>query len=184
MIGHLPISVEVDGTQHNIRTDYRDILRIFEAISDDGLSNEEKWIVTLTIFYEEIPKDTKKAMEQFIWFVNRGEQETKINKTVKPVYDWEQDEQIIFQAVNKVAGREVRSLKYMHWWTFLGLFSEIGESTFTSIVNIRNKRNKGKKLEKHEQEFYNANRQQIDLKRHYSAEQMAEMEKINKLLGF
>ena len=72
----------------------------------------------------------------------------------------------------------------MHWWTFLGLFSEIGECTFASIVNIRNKRNKGKKLEKHEQEFYVANRQQIDLKRHYSAEQMAEMEKINKLLGF
>lgn len=184
MIGSLPERVEINNETYEIRTDYRDILRIFEAFGDEELNNQEKWLVALQIFYKKMPEDVEEAANKFIWFVNRGESVPRDGKSAKPVYDWEQDEQIIFSAVNKVAKREVRSLKYMHWWTFLGLFSEIGESTFTSIVNIRNKRNKGKKLEKYEQEFYNANRQQIDLKRHYSAEQMAEMEKINKLLGF
>ena len=68
-------------------------------------------------------------------------------------------------AINKVAGREIRTDSYCHWWTFIGYFDAIdGESTFANIVNIRNKKAKGKKLEKWEQEFYNANRDLCDIK--------------------
>lgn len=179
MIGRLPMSVEIDGAEYKIRTDYRDILRIFEAFNDNELSDKEKWTVALVIFYEDIPENVDEAKEQFTWFLNREGEEEKKNS--KPLYDWKQDEQMIFQAVNKVAGKEVRALEYMHWWTFLGLFSEIGESMFSSVVNIRNKRNKGKSLEKHEREFYRANRDVVDLKKRYANEQLPE--ELRRVLG-
>ena len=60
--------------------------------------------------------------------------------------DWKHDEMIIFPAVNKCAGFEVRSCPYMHWWTFLGIFGEIGEGLFSTVMNIRQKNAKGKNL--------------------------------------
>ncbi len=46
------------------------------------------------------------------------------------VMDWEQDEPILFPAINQVAGCEVRSVPYIHWWTFVGYFMEIREGIF------------------------------------------------------
>ena len=40
---------------------------------------------------------------------------------------------------------------------------------FAQIVNIRQKKAKGKKLDKGEREFYEKNRKAIDLKRRYTA---------------
>ncbi|MBE5877701.1 MAG: hypothetical protein E7290_12540 [Lachnospiraceae bacterium] len=183
MIGQLPTAVEIDGCSYKIRTDYRDILTIFEAFSDTELTEQEKWMVALEIFYEKIPVNIEEAIKQLLGFLNRGEEEKKEANASKKLYDWEQDEQLIFQAVNKVAKTEVRAIEYMHWWTFMGYFSEIGESLFSSVVSIRDKQNKRKPLEKHEREFYKKNKQVVDLKRKYSNEQQAEMDRLNNLIG-
>ena len=42
---------------------------------------------------------------------------------------------------------------------------------------------RGKKLEKWEQEFYRKNKDRVDLKQRYSAEELAEQERLKKLLG-
>ena len=59
----------------------------------------------------------------------------------------------------------------MHWWTFIGYFDEIGEGTFSQVLSIRQKRAKGKKLEKWEQEFLKNNRSMVILKHQMSDEQ-------------
>ena len=79
--------------------------------------------------------------------------------------DWEQDACIILPAVNRVLGGEVRAMPYLHWWTFLGAYMEIGESLFSTVLSIRDKRARGRKLETWEQEFYKANRALIELKK-------------------
>lgn len=183
MIGQLPTAVEIDGCSYKIRSDYRDILTIFEAFSDEDLTEQEKWTVGLEIFYEKIPDNMEEAIKQLLFFLNRGEEEKKDSGNGKKLYDWEQDEQLIFQAVNKVAKTEVRATAYMHWWTFMGYFCEIGESLFSSVVSIRDKQNKHKPLEKHEREFYKKNKQVVDLKRKYSSELLAEMDRVNQLIG-
>ena len=71
----------------------------------------------------------------------------------------------------------------MHWWTFLGYFSEIGEGLFSQVINIRTKKSKGKKLEKWEREFYNEHKEMIDLKRVISAEEQAEIDRLNAIMG-
>ena len=97
--------------------------------------------------------------------------------------DWEQDAHAIIADVNKVAGCEVRSLPYLHWWTFLSYFQAIGEGQLSTLVSIRDKIRRGKKLEKWEQDYYRENKNRIDFKKKYSAEDIAEQERLKKLLG-
>lgn len=97
--------------------------------------------------------------------------------------DWEQDQAIIFPAINKVAGYEVRNPdKYLHWWSFLGMFGEIGEGLYSQVMSIRSKMAKGKKLDKTDKEFYNEHKELIDIKVKLTAEEQAELDFIDNLV--
>ena len=96
--------------------------------------------------------------------------------------DWEQDGHIIFPALNKVAGAETRTVDYMHWWTFLGLFNELGDGLFTQVMSIRTKKAKHKKLDKTERDFYSEHKELIDLKPKLTAEDKEELDFINSLV--
>lgn len=183
MIGNLPQSLIIGAEQYNLRSDYRDVLQVFEAFQDPELSQEEKWIVAIYLLIEpftcaddvfeavENGFDIGAAAEQIIWFISAGKEPGEKNEL--PVYDWEQDEQMIFSAINKVAGTEVRNIEYMHWWTLAGFFDEISEkSPIAFVMGIRHKKNKNKKLEKYEQEYYNSNKDSVDLKRRKSKEEL------------
>ena len=83
----------------------------------------------------------KKAAEFIDYNIPSGKRKPK-------TLDWEQDAPLIIPAVNKVAGKEVRALEYLHWWTFLGYFMEIEDGLASQVWAIRQKKAKGKKLEK------------------------------------
>lgn len=160
MLGMLPQTLNINGRAYKIRSDYRDILQIIAAFGDKELSDEEKAYVCLKrlfIAMESIPKsDYQDAYEAAITFI---ECHISDRKPSPKVVNWEKDEQLIFPAINKVARMEVRAVPYMHWWTFLGYFQSIDrEDIWGFILTIRQKRAKGKKLEKYEKDFLNANR--------------------------
>lgn len=184
MIGVLSTCLMVGGKERKIRTDFRDCLNILQACADPDLEHHEKLEVMIEILYvEDIePEHMEEAMKQAVWFLNCGDTIEEC-KNKKRVMDWEQDEQMIFAAVNKVAGKELRTEKYIHFWTFISYFYEIGEGLFSTVINIRTKKNKNKKFEKHESEFYKENKSLVDLRKKYSAEQQAEIDYINSLLG-
>ena len=80
------------------------------------------------------------------------------------VMDWQQDFPLIVSPINKALGFEVRAVEYLHWWTFLAAYQEIGDCLFAHVVSIRRKKKRGQKLDKSDQQFYRENRQIIDLK--------------------
>ena len=182
MLG-LPQKLTVNNISYDIATDYKVALLIFEAFNDMELNESEKCIVMLKCLYKEfnaIPEeDYREAIEQAIWFLDGGK-EYKTNVKNKKLMDWEQDEQFIFSALNKVAGYEIRE-KDVHWWTFLGFFNELNEGLLSTIIHIRDKKNNGKKLEKYEEEFYNNNRDLIEIKKKYSIEEQQEIDKLNNI---
>lgn len=187
MIGSLPTSLTVGGARYPIETDYRNILVFFEACEDPELTaNERMYILLKRLFREslrEIPKELmEEAAKQAKWFVECG-READEKKIYKKMIDWEQDEAIIFPAINKVAGKEVRSQEYIHWWTFMGYFMEIEEGTFSTVLSIRQKKSKGKRLEKWEQDFYRNNKKLCDLKKRYTKEEQDEIDYWKTLLG-
>lgn len=188
MIGTLPKYLNINGTDRAIRSDFRVALLIFQAYNDPELSDQEKTMAMMECLYEDIwnipMADHQEAHKQAIWFLDGGKSQSDDSKynNSKKVIDWEQDEHMIFSAVNKVAGKETRAVDYMHWWTFLGYFNEIGEGLLSTVINIRSKKNKGKRLEKYEQEFYRENKALIDIKERLSETEQAEKEYYEKLL--
>ena len=182
MIGSLPTTLTVDGVEYKINSDYKIALLIFQAYNDPELSDQEKAVVCVKCLYDEVPENKTKALEKALWFLDGGNM-PKSKPLPYKIMDWEQDEQMLFSAVNKVAGYETRKAEDLHWWTFLGFFNEISEGLWSQVMNIRSKKAKGKKLEKYEQEFYNQHKEMINLKVKYSAEEQAEMDELNKILG-
>ncbi len=192
MIGSLPETLTVGIEDYSIRTDYRNVLQVFEAFQDPELTREEKWIVAVYLLFKNFSCDNDvlqatqngfdlgEAMKQISWFISSGQPEKQIVEF--PVYDWVKDEQIIFSSVNKVAGGEIRELEYLHWWTFLGYFNEVGEGTFSFIVGIRHKLNHGKKLEKHEKEFLSHNKELVLMKKPKTKEEQKQEDAYNALL--
>lgn len=192
MIGALPETLMVGGKDYPIRTDYRNVLQVFEAFQDPELTQEEKWIVAIYLLFEDFACDDDvleaaqdgfdlgEAMKQIAWFISAWQPEKQVLE--QPTYNWTQDEQMIFSAVNKVAGRETRELEYLHWWTFLGYFNEVGEGTFSFIVGIRHKLNKGKKLEKHEKEFLSHNKEIVLMKKPLTKEEQKQEDAYKSLL--
>lgn len=173
MIGTLPKSLEAGGRSYEIRTDYRVVLTIMQAFADPDLTDREKCFVCMKCLYEDfdsIPaEDIEQAVKQAYWFVNGGD----MPHSSSPVrtFDWEQDEQLIFPAVNRAAGFEVREVEYLHWWTFLGYFGTIGEGLFSEVLRLRGRLGKGKTLDKTDREFYREHRSMIDLKKRLTEEE-------------
>lgn len=167
----LPKTVELGGEEYAIRSDYRDILDILEMLADPELDNADKAEAMIEMFYpdyENIPyMEYENAVRQCIAFVNCGEEEYREEKRMK-FMDWQQDFPLIASPVNHVLGTEIRGLDYLHWWTFISAYQEIGDCTFAQVVNIRQKKAKNQKLDKSEQEFYKRNKHLVDFKRTYT----------------
>jgi hypothetical protein len=141
----------------------------------------------MAMFYEDffkIPEEHyQEAAELMMWFINCGQEADREETHTSKQIDWEQDGLIIAADINKVAGCDVRSLSFLHWWTFMAYFMGIGEGQLSTIVSIREKLRKGKQLDEWEKEYYRNNRSKVDFKAKYTEEEIAEREKINKLLG-
>ena len=169
MIGQLPQTLNVCNKPYAIRSDFRDILRIISAYNDKDLSDQEKVFVCLNRIYKDLdsmPKDNTTYAEAFKAATEFMECRLSSDKPSPKVVNWEKDEQLIFPAINKVAGMEVRAVPYLHWWTFLGYFQSIDrEDLWGFVLTIRQKKATGKKLEKHEKEFLTANYELCSLER-------------------
>lgn len=149
------------------------VLDCFNAINDPELSENEQVIAALLIFYEDIADIDElfeafntdellaEAISEMFLFFNCGDNNVGMETNYKLV-DWNNDSTIIIAAINNVANKEVRGEEYIHWWTFMGYYMSIGESVFSTVVGIRYKIVKHKKLEKSEKEFRRDNPHYFD----------------------
>ena len=158
----LPRQAVIDGVSYPIHSDFRDILEIITYLEDETEPEFVRWQIALALFYPTVPADTRQAMTFLADFISGGQQ---TGRPGPKLLDWQQDAQLIIADVNRAAGQELRSLPYVHWWSFLSWFHAIGEGQLSTVVAIRNKLHKGQKLEAWEQEFYRANRQRVDIRK-------------------
>lgn len=158
----IPTSIWIEDVEYKIRNngDYRVILDCFQALGDIELTATERLLAGLIIFYEDFTDlndlnsdlPLEKLVAEMYNFFNCGS-DTVGTQSNKKLIDWEQDEQLICSAINKVCNKEIRLEPYVHWWTFMGYFTAIGESPISMIIGIRDKIVSGKKLEKYERQY-------------------------------
>ncbi len=79
---------------------------------------------------------------------------------------------MIVPPINRIFGRDIREVPYnietntggVHWWTFLGAYNDLGDCTFAQVVRIRDKKARGKTLDKDEREWSRRNADLVMLK--------------------
>lgn len=180
----LPTSLTIGEVEYKIRYNWRAVLDVLAACADPELDEQHKAFCMLRIIYpdlEDIPTDRwQEACAKACEFIDCGQ---KDDGSPKPkMIDWVQDAPIIIPEINKLAGREIRIAPDIHWWTFFGWFMGIGDGLLASVLHIRQKRAKRKKLEKWEQEFYEANKALIEFQTPETEKIKAEKQNILKWL--
>ena len=168
-------SFNINGVECPINSDFRDILNIIEILNEPDLVDSEKAYLALEEFYvdDNYLEDIELAVKLMFSFIsyNTDDNSKKYSSSYndKPLYDWSQDFDLIVAPVNRILGFDCRGVDYLHWWTFLSAFMEIGECTFNTFVGIRDKLNRHKKLEKWEEKIYKDHKDRILLKRRYDS---------------
>lgn len=171
MVGYLPETLEIGGMEYEINSDFRACLTVLTAFNDSELTNQDKLMVMIVVFFGEenisCITDYAEAYSKVVWFLNCGKNitEAEDERPLPPLMDWEQDEQLIFSGIAATIGRDIRMDTYCHYWSFISYFMGMGECTFTAVKSIRHKLAKHEKLEKWEQDFYRDNREVVDIKR-------------------
>ena len=162
-----------------------ELLRWLNGQADPALDQSERWYVAMRLFYPEfaaLPQPLWPDATQFLTeFLAAGRREQP--RPGPALMDWQQDAPLIAAGISKAAGQDVRTLPYLHWWSFLAWFDAIGEGSFATVVAIRDKLRRGKRLENWELDYYRTHRAVVELRGVKSAEEQAEKRRLLELLG-
>ncbi|MPM97945.1 hypothetical protein SDC9_145126 [bioreactor metagenome] len=143
LIDILPDTVEVDGRIFPINSDFRTGILFELLIAEKELTNKQKIIKTLELFYENvIPNNTQNALEKILEFYRcgknsdsqckkSGESKKKIRETV---YSFDYDDAYIYAAFLDQYSIDLNDIEYLHWWKFQALFK--GLKSDNEIVKI------------------------------------------------
>ena len=181
----LPTSLRIGEVDFPINAGWRNMIDIFMEIRNPQHNQSTKTAIMLCKLFpnwKDIPSELiPEAIEKARDFMDCGikNEERKKPRSV----DWEQDAPLIIPAVNKVyGGTDIRLHPDIHWWTFFGWYMSITDSLFSTVLHIRQKKIKGKKLEKWEEEFYRENRKMVDFTEPETDEIRIEKENLLKWL--
>lgn len=163
---YLPTELTVAGVQRAIRSDYRPAVDICIAMQDEELMNYDKVAIVLNILYIDPlePEVYTEALSQALNFLSCSNGTTAKNKQSKQndLIFWQYDFDLFVPALSRVAGRDIRGMEYLHWWSFMGLFQEIGDCFFSRVMAIRDAKATHRKLTDDEKMFLKRHRDIID----------------------
>ena len=104
-------------------------------------SMQAKTYQALKLFYPEMNeiKDTKKAIDDIIWFYSCGKSEEKTSQKIKKgktkqIYSYEFDNDLIYSAFKNQYNVDLEEIEYLHWWKFKAMFN--GLKSDNRIVEI------------------------------------------------
>ena len=128
-----------------IRIDFDTNFRIgiaFELMMQNSkYSIQAKTYQALKLFYPEMNKikDTKKAIDDIVWFYScgRSEEETSQKNRKgknKQIYSYEFDNDLIYSAFKNQYNVDLEEIEYLHWWKFRAMFN--GLKSDNRIVEI------------------------------------------------
>lgn len=160
LVDKLP--TEYEGLKVN--TNFRSFILFELLMQDRQLSKKEKIMLSLNLFYDEIPKDIKKGIDGIVWFYTKGKEikesgNNSKNDNKKRIYSYEYDADLIYTAFLDQYGIDLNEIEYLHWFKFKAMFEglksdnkicEVMGYRAIDINKIKNKdeQKKYKKLQK------------------------------------
>ena len=132
---------------HIIDGDFQIGIQISQCMTDETLSPIEKiHAAARLLFGDELPETYEEIAEALNWFLNgwnhdntkaSGKGASSKKKNVESM-DFDVDQWRIYAAFKSQYGIDL-NVEKMHFWTFMGLISNLEECTFTRVISIREK---------------------------------------------
>lgn len=128
-----------------INTNFRSFILFELLMQDREIKKEDKIALALDLFYDEFPKDIKKALDGILWFYTRGkeikaskneEKQQKSNK--KKIYSFEHDADLIYTAFLDQYRIDLNEIDHLHWFKFKAMFEGLkAENKICEIMGYR-----------------------------------------------
>ena len=190
LIDEVPTTVIIDDVEFEINSDFR-ISMMFELlINDPELSERERLYQALILYYPIIPSNLEAAVDKIMWFYKCGKEEQDENnntnkssgkKTVKKIYDYEHDSEIIFASFMKSYNINLQR-DNLHWWEFKSLFDNIDEdSKLYKIMEIRSV-NLSQVKDKDKKNYYKKMKDLYKLPDNISKSEKEKLDELGKML--
>jgi len=145
------VAEEDDYTCYGIATDYGSIINIFLMYETAKLTEQEKAIFMLSLFYTaKIPYDIEAAYKKAIEFMDLDKYKASAEsqghiKDYSRLYSWEQDGDHIFSSINYSHNDILVREPDLHWYLFVSKFMQLKEDCrFSEIINNRAAHKAGK----------------------------------------
>lgn len=157
LIGPMPTTVNIDGVEVPINSDFRVGIAFELLMFDRTISDTEKLIRTLDLYYDIWPENIQAAVEAAAIFYSGGKEEqgqkSVGGKKANQIYSYDYDDDYIYAAFLDQYGVDLQEVS-MHWWKFRAMFRGLKEDN--EIVKIMGYRAMeiDNKLSKEQQRFY------------------------------
>ncbi len=135
-------------TEHEglkIDANFRSFILFELLMQDNEIKKEDKIVLALQLFFDEPPKDIKKAIEVILWFYRGGEDEDiskskkeKQSNKKKRIYSFEYDSRLIYSAFLDQYRLDLNEVDYLHWFKFKAMFEGLkSDNKICEIMGYR-----------------------------------------------
>lgn len=170
LLEQLPDRVLIDGVEYPINPDFRAIILIDQIMHDKELSDTEKIMSAIGIFYAgDPPEQTSQAIEKLTWFFGCGkkqnEQEKRRGRFQRHTraIDYTVDSRLIWSAFLQMYQIDLTQPVQLHWWKFCALMENIPDTCkISKIMMYRTVDTSG--MSKQQKSFYAKMRKKYELK--------------------
>lgn len=121
-----------DRLGNDIYTDYRNFLKLEEIMSNADLSDGERWLNALYLFYgdfQDVAGEPEQLIDELVWFCSGGSN-AENESGAKKLYNFDQDADFLYADFLAAYGIDLSQLPeefHLHWWRFLALFRAMPE---------------------------------------------------------
>lgn len=139
LIDVVPDTVEIDGVEYDINTDFRISIMFELLMQDSSISDGERISLALNLYYPRIPHALDHAIEMMLWFYKCGKDVGKesagnIGGGTSRIYSFDHDAEYIYAAFLDQYGIDLQSIEHLHWWKFRALFKGLKEDNMISKI--------------------------------------------------
>lgn len=181
LIDLVPKTVTIDNEEYEINSDFRYSILFELLMQDKTLSDKEKIVNALSLYYPVCPKNINEAINQMIWFY-RGGKDIELSKGKDKgksdiqIYSFEHDDDYIYAAFMDQYRIDLQDIEDLHWWKFKAMFKSLKEDN--EIVKIMGYRSVDlSKIKDKEEKAYYRNMKEL----HKIPVSQSEREKIDKI---
>lgn len=155
LLDPLPNTVTVAGGEYAIRSEFYIGIQFELLMQEPGISDEQKVLQALELYYPEIPPDLNGAVDSLLWFYRCGRPAPagQGGGRVRRCYDFEQDAPLIYSAFYGAYGIDLNRVEDLHWWSFRALFQGLpADCELCRVMGYRTMDTSG--MSKRQREFY------------------------------